>query len=663
MKKIILNNILFILLINFIYSQFSDYTGTVNFDVSVDRNNYRAGEDIRIIFDFDIKNEFHIYSADTLKAPIRGETYTEYQVYIESEDSILFADIQNIIEPIPITKFDPNFNQQTSYHEGKFQLSQIASFKESIAPGSYRIGGVLNATACDPTQCIRVVEDFYFDIDIDPGDAREEFIFNTIELSNETIGLSNELKKETDKGFIPFILFSLGMGFLALLTPCVFPMIPITVSFFTKLGEKQDKSKEELEEIGYDINKLKNIFKSWRIYPITPLKAALVYALGIIIIFTLLGLILALTLGASGASIIATNPWINLLIGFLFIFFAFSLFGYYELQAPQFLTKYSLKQESKSGYTGILFMSLTFTLVSFTCTAALVGTLLVAASQGEYFWPIIGMISFATAFASPFFLLALFPQYLAKLPKSGGWLNSVKVIMGFLELAAAFKFISNSDLVWNWNIFDREVVLFIWVIIVFLIALYSLGFILFPHDTKPNKISFRRQALFSFMFIFGIYLSTGLFTNKVFAGNSLILNVTSGLVESYLPPPKSSSLWIEDLDLAYVEAKKYNKPIFLDFTGYTCTNCRWMEINIFEQKEVVELFDKFILVKLYTDGREEKHKRYRELEINRFKTSALPYYVVLNQNDEEILTFPGYNTDVELFKNFLKKSIRIFDNQ
>ena len=308
-------------------------------------------------------------------------------------------------------------------------------------------------------------------------------------------------------------------------------------------------------------------------------------------------------------------------------------------------------------------MSLTFTLASFTCTAALVGALLVAASQGEYFWPIIGMLSFSAAFASPFFLLALFPQYLAKLPKSGGWLNSVKVIMGFLELAAAFKFISNSDLVWNWDIFDRELVLFIWVLIIFLIALYSLGFIIFPHDTKPEKISIRRKILFAFTLMFSIYLSTGLFTNKVFSGNNSILKVTSGLVESYLPPPKSSSMWIEDLDLAYIKAKENNKPIFLDFTGYTCTNCRWMEINVFEEKEIIKLFDEFILVKLYTDGREEKHKRYRDLEINRFKTAALPYYVVLNSNDEEISTFPGYNTNVELLRKFLEDSINKFKNQ
>jgi len=628
MIRILINNIL--ILTSFLFSQFSDYTETVKFNISTDRDNYRSGENIKIIFDFDIKDEFHIYSSNIAKAPIGGETYTEYY------DSLLINDIKSIVEPEPVTKFDPNFNQKTSYHEASFQLYQIALLNDSIIPRDYKIEGTIYATACDPAQCIRVVEDFYFDVKIEPGLAREEFIFKEIESRTS-------LKKEIDKGFIPFIIFSLGMGFLALLTPCVFPMIPITISFFTKLGE-QSKLSESTD----------------RTTSLTPLKAAMIYALGIIIIFTLLGLILALTLGASGAQQIAQNPWINLLIGFLFIFFAFSLFGYYELQAPQFLTRYSQEQESKSGYTGILFMSLTFTLASFTCIAALVGALLVAASQGEYFWPIIGMLSFSTAFASPFFLLALFPQYLAKLPKSGGWLNSVKVIMGFLELAAAFKFISNSDLVWKWNIFDREVVLFIWVIIIFLIALYSLGFILFPHDTKPNKISTRRKILFIFTLTFSIYLSTGLITDKVFAGNSSVLRITSGLVESYLPPPKASSMWIEDLDLAYIKAKEVNKPIFLDFTGYTCTNCRWMEINVFEEEEVVKLFNNFVLVKLYTDGREEKHKRYRDLEINRFKTAALPYYVVLNSNDEEISTFPGYNTDVELFKEFLRNAIETF---
>ena len=621
-----------ILLITNLFSQYKSFDDIVQFTVNLDREDFRNGELVTLEFEFLIKENWHIYSVNPNKSPQFGETAIEYL------DSVLIKEVIDISEPTPITKFDKNFNKNTSYHEKKFSIYHQFLLNDYIDEGIYEIQGILYAIACDPSQCVPIEEKFIVKLNIETGNARAEY--KSINLEQ-----NSNLKSETDKGFIPFILFSLGMGFLALLTPCVFPMIPITISFFTKLGEQAESGKSKSKKIA-----------------LTPLTAATIYALGIIIIFTLLGLFLALTLGASGASMIAQNPWINLSIGLLFIFFAFSLFGYYELQAPQFLTQYSMKRESDTGFSGILFMSLTFTLASFTCTAALVGTLLVAASQGEYFWPIVGMLSFSTAFASPFFLLALFPQYLAKLPKSGGWLNSVKVVMGFLELAAAFKFISNSDLVWNWNIFDRELVLFIWILIIFLIAMYSLGLILFPHDTKPTKISFRRRTLFIFTLFFSIYLSTGLFSNKIFTGNSKMLKITSGLVESYLPPPKASSLWIENLDLAYELAKDSNKPIFLDFTGYTCTNCRWMEINIFEDPEVVKLFSEFILVKLYTDGREKKHKEYRELEINRFNTVALPFYAVLSPDDTLIDTFHGYDTNINKFKDFLTFSLKKYNN-
>jgi thiol:disulfide interchange protein DsbD len=235
------------------------------------------------------------------------------------------------------------------------------------------------------------------------------------------------------------------MGFLALLTPCVFPMIPITISFFLKRGEDKNTS---------------------------PVKGALVYMFGIVMTFTLLGMLLAIFLGASGATQLASNPYVNLFIAALFIYFAFSLFGFYEIDLPQSLKRFSLQRENSEGYAGILFMALTFTLTSFTCTVAFMGLILVAASQGEWFWPIIGMLIFSLAFASPFFLLALFPHYLTKMPQSGSWLNSVKVIMGFLEIAAAFKFISNTDLVWQWDIFTYEVVLICWAIIMALCSLY-----------------------------------------------------------------------------------------------------------------------------------------------------------------------------------------------
>ena len=614
------NSLILIFMVSSLFC--NSFDDLVEISVSANSTYYHSEEIIGLTYDLSIKDDYHIYSVYQY-----GETYVDYI------DSVLIKHAFHFEEPVPVEKFDKNFNQITSYHKGEFALHQNLQLNKNLPISNYDLKGTLIATACNPSQCVRIYEDFIIDIEIRDGEPREQFLTCSNSTNNDS---SDDFKKETQKGIIPFIIFSLGMGFLALLTPCVFPMIPITVSYFTKLGEK-DNTK--------------------------PFISASIYALGIIVIFSLLGLLLAMTLGASGAQQIAQNPWINLFIGALFIFFAFSLFGYYELQAPQFLQKYSLKQESKGGIIGILFMSLTFTLASFTCTVAFVGSLLVVASQGQYFWPIIGMLSFATAFASPFFLLALFPQYLSRLPQSGGWLNSVKVTMGFLEIAAAFKFISNTDLVWEWQIFTREIVLFIWILIILLIGLYFIGLIKFPHDSKSIKISNNRKISFIFIVLICSYLSTGLFNKKIYQTNNKYLNIFPGLVEAYLPPPSIDSNWIEDLDQSYNLAEEYNKPIFLDFTGYTCTNCRWMEINVFEDPEVKKLFERFVLVKLYTDGREKKHKEYQQMEIDRFGTAALPFYVVLNANDEFISSFPGYTTNIEEFKSFLKDSISKFENQ
>ena len=616
--------VLFISIIfSFLIADNFNFDEIVNITITKDRNSYRLGEYLKITLDIDVEENFHIYSTDSLKAPTGGETYVEYY------DSLIIKKIGNLDEPVPITKFDNNFNQETSFHKGKFSFTQSLVLDKSYVfnyDNIYQIEATLFATACDPSQCVRIIEDFVLEFQVEKGIARESYI-NT--------NLESKLAKHTDKGLVSFIFFAFGMGLLALLTPCVFPMIPITVSYFTKEGEKENGN---------------------------PIKSAFIYASGIIIIFTLLGLILAFTLGAEGAGFIASDPWVNLFIASLFIFFAFSLFGYYELEAPSFLRKYSLQQESRGGIAGILFMSLTFTLTSFTCTVQFVGLLLVAASHGEYFWPIIGMLSFSTAFAFPFFFLALFPQYLSKLPKSGGWLNSVKVSMGFLELAAAFKFLSNSDLVWNWNIFTREVVLLIWIIIFFTMAIYFIGYIRFPHDTLVKKITSKRKIAFIILMSITFYFSTGLINNKIYSGKSNILYIISGLVESYLPPPKLDNKWIEDLDEAYKISRAKDMPLFLDFTGYTCTNCRYMEINVFEDNEVKALFDNFILVKLYTDGKEKKHREYRNLEISRYQTAALPFYVILNPEDEVIMTFPGYDPIVDNFKNFLHDALTIYNN-
>ena len=330
----------------------------------------------------------------------------------------------------------------------------------------------------------------------------------------------------------------------------------------------------------------------------------------------------------------------------------------YDIQLPQWLTNLSLKQEGRGGTLGTIFMAVTFTLTSFTCTVQFVGLLLVAASNGQWFWPMLGMVIFSTAFASPFFFLALFPQYLSKMPKSGSWLNSVKVVLGFMEMAAAFKFISNSDLVWNWGFFTQNVVLASWAILMLLCGLYLLGKIQLPHDSELKFISVPRLMLSMIFLTFGLYLTSGMFGNRI-----------SGLIYSYLPPKvdgevssSSSTMndselsWLKNLDDAFVESRATGKAIFVDFTGYTCTNCRWMEANIFVQKDVKERFSEMVLVQLYTDGG-PNHRENQQYEIERFGTAALPFYVILSPDDQVLGTFPGMSRNVDDFLDFLDNGL------
>ena len=628
--------------ISFLYLLFSFSIGEnldaldncVSFETSLDRNVYYPGENLMLKFNIEIEKDFHIYSVHPNKslAP----------TYIEILDTVYFSAIGAINEPKPKKKCDTTFNEYVSYHENSIILTQPLRIQEDLKSGNYEIRGILNYYACDARMCIPKFDEFSFKLDIDKGNQRLEFSDNfSINYKSLDVESCEEsfLDKEINKGLISFILFSIGMGFIALLTPCVFPMIPITVSYFTKEGEKEGNN---------------------------PLLSASIYALGIIGTFTLIGFIF--TLGDSDPGALAADPWINLFIGSLFVFFAFNLFGYYEIQVPAFIRNYSLKNESKGGVIGILFMSLTFTLVSFTCTAAFIGTALVAAQHGSKFWPVIGMLSFSTAFAFPFFFLALFPQYLSKLPKSGGWLNSIKVIMGFVEIAAAFKFFSNTDLAWEWGFLSRDPVLAIWSFIFILIGLYALGKISMPFDSPIKLISKRRIVVSILSFIFSIYLLLGL-TDYMKSTSKW-----SGLIESYLPPTiqkykltnstisndQNRDIWIvDDLELAYSLANKHNKPIFLDFTGYACTNCRWMELNIFTIDEVKKILEKnFILVKLYTDGQKEVHKNNKKLERERFGTVALPYYVILSPQDKELATFPGMDTNKDNFIRFLEEGLR-----
>ena len=606
------------------------FENAVKYSLNLDRDEVHSGEVVTLSAKLKIAKDFYVYSTHPEKSLSPS--------YIEWEDSSFFSNVGILQEPSAKTKYDPMFKMDIGYHTSQVQFRQDLKINENVKPGLYTLNGTFVYQACDPTKCIPHWDDFTVKLTVMKGEADTKYI-TSVQSEFENIAGETDVKSSANdeldsiiqEGLFSFILFALSMGFLALLTPCVFPMIPITVSFFTKAGEKEDSS---------------------------PLFSALVYTIGIIIIFTSLGLILALTLGAAGANQMASNPWVNIFIAALFIYFAFSLFGHYEIQMPSVFRQFSSKQEHRGGVIGILFMALTFTLTSFTCTVQFVGLLLVAASQGAFFWPVLGMVVFSTAFAFPFFFLALFPQYLARLPKSGGWLNAVKVTMGFLELGAAMKFISNADLVWQWGIFTKQVVLAVWVIISFMMGLYLIGKIKLPHDSDISFVGVPRLVLSIVFMSFGLYLTGGLFGQPL-----------HGLIDSYLPPVVDASrqnfvlesgekhmVWLDNLPEALEVAKVEKKPVFIDFTGYTCTNCRWMETNVFEEVKVQKLFNKFVMVRLYTDGG-ENYRENQKMEISRFGTAALPFYVVLSPDDEEISRFPGMDTDANKFIDFLEKSL------
>ncbi|HEX8565808.1 MAG TPA: cytochrome c biogenesis protein CcdA [Pyrinomonadaceae bacterium] len=456
--------------------------------------------------------------------------------------------------------------------------------------------------------------------------------------------VNSTFSENTRNDLWSFIWIAISLGALSLLTPCVFPMIPITVSYFTN-HSSHSRAKA--------------------------VKLAAVYSLGIIATFTLLGMLLAIFVGAAGINLFAANPYINLLIAGIFLFFAFNLFGSYEIVIPtKVLTKLdNLTRSSEgdgSGIVGALLMGLTFTLTSFTCTSPFVGTILVSASQGSWQMPLVGMLAFSTVFALPFFVLALAPQLISQLPRAGGWMNSVKVSMGFLEVAAALKFLSNVDLVWKWGIFTRPVILAIWIALGIILSIYLLGKFQLSHDSKPERIGAFRLVSAVLSLAISFYLITGLFGSRL------------GELESFLPPATEDSSiserkggaisesnkelnWItNDYNAALNRAKQENKSVFIDFTGYTCTNCRWMEANMFTKESVRRELDKYVRVQLYTDGEGYLYESFQQMQQEKFKTVALPFYAIVNANGNELATFAGLTRNEEEFVSFLRSGQKRF---
>ena len=472
-------------------------------------------------------------------------------------------------------------------------------------------------------------------------------------------------------------------GLAAILTPCVFPMIPMTVSFFMNSSKNKTKAKAQ----------------------------ALFYAFSIIAIYTVIGTVVAVTLGANFANWLSTH-WIpNVFFFIIFVFFAFSFFGMFEITLPSWIVNKSDAQADKGGWSGAFFMAFTLVLVSFSCTGPIVGAILVESASGEILKPIIGMFGFSLAFALPFGIFAFFPSLLNNMPKSGGWLNSVKVVLGFLELALGLKFLSIADQTYHWGLLDRDVYLAIWIVLFALMGIYLLGKIKFAHDSDLKFISVPRLMLVIATFSFVVYMIPGMFGAplKMLSGylppqethdfdlNAIIRDNIDGVSFSNHSTKKDCGevkfaeffhglphglKGFYDYEQALECSKKQNKPVFVDFTGHGCVNCREMEANVWSDPEVLKMLrNDFIVVALYVDDKTELAeedwttstydgkikktigKKFADLQISKFNINAQPFYVILDENGQQLTTKShAYDKNISHFLNFLNEGLENYKN-
>ena len=487
--------------------------------------------------------------------------------------------------------------------------------------------------------------------------------------------LKKSQKKEKSKGLLGTFLIAFLFGFTALLTPCVFPMIPMTVSFFTK----QSKNKAQ------------------------GIRNAIIFGISIVVIYVLLGTVITAIFGASALNALATNVWFNVIFFLLLVIFAVSFLGAFELTLPSSWGTKVDAQADKGGLVGIFFMALALAIVSFSCTGPIVGSILVeAASGGNQIGPIIGMLGFSLAIALPFALFAAFPGWMNSLPKSGGWLNTVKVILGFLELAFAFKFLSNADLVLQLHWLEREVFLAIWITIFGTLALYLFGKIQLPHDSPLSNISVGRLSLGLLSLTFAIYMLPGLwgaplnlisafppaqhYSESPYGVGYTKLGDGGGMSHAEIPDgahlmAPHNILAFNDYYKGLAYAKKVGKPIMIDFTGYACVNCRKMEQNVWAKDKVLKILkEDVVLISLYVDDRRKLEadevvdsqlkigkklknigQKWSEFQTIKYKTNSQPFYVLMNHNEENLIDPVAYTPNVDEYYAWLKEGLSKFN--
>jgi thiol:disulfide interchange protein DsbD len=643
--------------------------------VEIQESTIAKGDTITVLFTAIIPQDWYMYSSDF--DPNVGPIVTEFK-FNESEQ---FRKLGNL-EPIgQKKKYDELFEGEYTYFtkEAKFKQRFIVNLEnpEINAMASYQMCSDVNG------QCIPFESDISvlgnvpkkpLEIATSDTDASVPMVLKAFD---------NDFKSTETEGhgfsfLLTFFLLSFGAGLVALLTPCVFPMIPMTVSFFTKSNSSRKKG----------------------------IAQAILYGISIIAIYTIVGTLFSVLFGADFANFLSTH-WIpNLFFFAIFVLFALSFFGLFEIRLPYKFVNKMDSQSNKSGLLGIFFMAFTLVLVSFSCTGPIVGTILLQAASGETIQPIVGMLGFSLAFALPFTLFAIFPNWLKSMPKSGGWMNTVKVVLGFVELALALKFLSIVDQVYHWNMLNRDVYLAIWIVIFAFLGFYLLGKITFPHEEKPKSTSAGRVISALLVFSFVIYLIPGMVGAplKALAGympplssQSFVMNspqvsdLSNSTPEiSECSAPKYGNM-LElpygiqgyfDYEQALACAKKQNKPLFIDFTGHGCVNCREMEAAVWSDPKVLKkLKEDYVVVALYVDEKTELPENewyvsaYDErikktiggqnldFMIQKLNANAQPYYTLTDTKGSLLSAPKGYDLNVASFVEFLDNGLKEFENR
>ena len=640
----------------------------VTWTTTADPATVAQGQTTRVVFAFTIKEGWKMYALGS-PSPTRAVSVT----FDELPDGLVQqGEMQQTGQK---EGYDPNFKKDVIYFEKEGVLWADLAVTTEADVGARAVSGTINFVICTDRLCLpptnvpfetTLVVRAASSGDTDPEDravvppivppaSPPLFVKDSVsglaiaqlparqEAPEATITAATDFDAARSGGFWGFLLLAMGAGLAALMMPCVYPMIPLTISYFTKHSDDPGEA----------------------------LRMALVYGGAIIITFTGLGVLMAVLVGAAGAQSFAANPWVNLFIGLVFIVFALALLGLFELRLPSgLLNFFNRKSNEKQGYVGVLFMGFTLTLVSFTCTVPFVSALLVATTTGSWFYPVLGMLIFSATFSLPFIFFALFPRALSSLPNSGSWMNIIKVVFGFIELAAALKFLSNADLVWGWGLISRTLAIALVVVIFFLTGLYLLGKLRLKHEPAVEQIGVGRLLASIAFFGLAIYLVPGL------------LGAPLNKLDAYLPPRQSDDVslvalfggannalhndeaWItDDIETAFAQAEAEVKPVMIDFTGYTCTNCREMEANVFTRPEIAERFQRnFVLLRLYTDGpRDTEFQRY---QLDLTGTVALPTYAIVSPSEQKrpIVRISGV-VAAERFASFLDQGTASFLEQ